>query len=172
MSPHRIAPHRIAIAALVAAAAVGGALACGWSQVRQTGAASNLRALAGILAIAAAAAMLDPHRAFPGWWAALPVAGAVLLLSAPKAWGCRHLLSSPPLVWVGLISYPLYLWHWPLLVFFAIIKFAPLTLLEYKTTVPATWVSRAMSFFQPTSRLAARSGPRFGFGVAVPKRVL
>jgi hypothetical protein len=34
------------------------------------------------------------------------------------------------MVWVGLISYPLYLWHWPLLVFFSIVKFKDLTLLE------------------------------------------
>jgi hypothetical protein len=33
-------------------------------------------------------------------------------------------------VWIGLISYPLYLWHWPLLVFSAIIKFGPLSLAE------------------------------------------
>ena len=37
---------------------------------------------------------------------------------------------NPPLVWIGLISYPLYLWHWPLLVFGETIKFRPLTLLE------------------------------------------
>ena len=79
--------------------------------------------------------MLDTKSAFPGWWAVLPVAGAALLLSAPAAWFCRALLASPPLVWIGLISYPLYLWHWPLLVFSAIIKFGPLTLLERELIV-------------------------------------
>ena len=80
--------------------------------------------------IAAAAILLDSHSAFPGWWAILPVAGTALLVSAPGAWICRVVLASPPAVWIGLISYPLYLWHWPLLVFGAAIKFAPLTLLE------------------------------------------
>jgi peptidoglycan/LPS O-acetylase OafA/YrhL len=108
----------------------GAALACSWSRVSQTGPASNWRAGVGLVLIAVAAIVLDTKSAFPGWWAAMPVAGAVLLLSAPAAWGCRHLLASAPLVRIGLISYPLYLWHWPLLVFFAIIKFAPLTLLE------------------------------------------
>jgi hypothetical protein len=82
------------------------------------------------LLVVAAAVVLDTSRAFPGWWAVLPVLGSALLLSAPHAWGCRHVLANPVMVWIGLISYPLYLWHWPLLVFFALIKFAPLTLLE------------------------------------------
>ena len=38
---------------------------------------------------------------FPGWWALLPVTGGALLLSAPAAWGARHLLVSPPWVWIG-----------------------------------------------------------------------
>jgi peptidoglycan/LPS O-acetylase OafA/YrhL len=108
----------------------GAALACAWSRLSQDVAASNWRAGAGIVLIAIAAAVLDTHSAFPGWWALLPVAGAALLLSAPGAGACRHWLASPPMVWIGQISYPLYLWHWPLLVFFAIIKFEPLTLVE------------------------------------------
>ncbi len=113
----------------------GAALSCCWNQVSQSSRASNLRATAGLLLIAVAAGVLDTNRAFPGWWAVLPVAGAALLLSAPAAWFCRYLLASPPLVWIGLISYPLYLWHWPLLVFFAIIKFGSLTLLERELTL-------------------------------------
>jgi peptidoglycan/LPS O-acetylase OafA/YrhL len=108
----------------------GAALACGWSQIRHTPVSSNLRAAAGALLIAIAVGALDSRSAFPGWWAALPVAGAALMLSAPTAWGCRQLLASTTMVRIGLISYPLYLWHWPLLVFFGIVKFAPLTLLE------------------------------------------
>jgi peptidoglycan/LPS O-acetylase OafA/YrhL len=108
----------------------GAALACSWNQISQTSRASNWRAAIGLLLIVAASGVLDTKSAFPGWWALLPVAGGALLLSAPAAWGCRHLLASPPLVWIGLISYPLYLWHWPLLVFFGIVKFAPLTLPE------------------------------------------
>jgi len=110
--------------------AAGAALACGWNRIGQSSVASNWRAATGLVLIAAAAGLLDTHRAFPGWWAVLPVAGAALLLSAPAAWGCRHVLASRPLVWIGLISYPLYLWHWPLLVFFGIVKFGPLTLSE------------------------------------------
>lgn len=110
--------------------AAGAALACSWHRLSQASAASNLRASLGLLLIAVAAGVLDSRSAFPGWWAVLPVAGTALLLSAPAAWMCRTLLSSRPMVWIGLISYPLYLWHWPLLVFFAIIKFAPLTLPE------------------------------------------
>jgi hypothetical protein len=116
----------------------GGMLACAWDRIPHGQSASNWRAGLGMLLIVTAVALLDPHRAFPGWWAVLPVTGAALLLSAPSAWGLRHLLASPPMVRIGLISYPLYLWHWPLLVFAAIIKFAPLTLLESELVVLAS----------------------------------
>jgi peptidoglycan/LPS O-acetylase OafA/YrhL len=61
---------------------------------------------------------IHPERRFPGWWALLPTLGTVLLIAAgPRAWFNRHVLASRPFVWIGLISYPLYLWHWPLLSF-------------------------------------------------------
>jgi peptidoglycan/LPS O-acetylase OafA/YrhL len=55
---------------------------------------------------------------FPGWFALLPVIGASLIISSnPNSWINRVFLSHPFLVGLGLISYPLYLWHWPLLSF-------------------------------------------------------
>ncbi len=108
----------------------GALLALGWSQTGKPTVASDWRAFAGFALIALAVGLYDSHSQFPGWRAALPVVGSALLLSAPAAWLNRSLLASRPMVWIGLISYPLYLWHWPLLVFFALIKFSPLTLLE------------------------------------------
>lgn len=108
----------------------GAALACGWINVDHGSRASDRRAWCGVALIAAAVALLDSQRAFPGWWALLPVTGTALLLSSPAAWVNRVVLARSPLIWIGLISYPLYLWHWPLLVFGAMIKFNPLTLLE------------------------------------------
>ncbi|NER61105.1 acyltransferase [Pseudomonas sp. MAFF212428] len=60
---------------------------------------------------------------FPGKWALVPVLGAVLIIAAgPDAWFNRRVLSNKLAVWFGLISFPLYLWHWPLLSFARIIE--------------------------------------------------
>lgn len=59
---------------------------------------------------------ITPEVAFPGIWAVLPVAGSVLIIFAgPQAWLNRTVLANRLMVWFGLISFPLYLWHWPLL---------------------------------------------------------
>ncbi len=58
---------------------------------------------------------IRPGPRFPGFAALLPVLGTVLLIAAgPASWLGRRLLSWRPLVWIGLVSYPLYLWHWTL----------------------------------------------------------
>jgi len=58
---------------------------------------------------------LNDRLPFPGLYALPPCLGAALLLLTADGWGNR-LISAPPLVWTGDISYSLYLWHWPLLV--------------------------------------------------------
>jgi peptidoglycan/LPS O-acetylase OafA/YrhL len=78
----------------------------------------NMQSLAGALLIGLALAFIRPHSGFPGFWALLPTFGTFLLLSAGEnAWFNRRVLSTSPMVWCGLISYPLYLWHWPFLSF-------------------------------------------------------
>ena len=60
---------------------------------------------------------------FPGWWALLPTLGAALIvMSNTTSWVNRVALSHPFLVWFGIISYPLYLWHWPLLAYVRILE--------------------------------------------------
>jgi peptidoglycan/LPS O-acetylase OafA/YrhL len=79
---------------------------------------SNMTSAGGALLIAGALWILDRQKAFPGWWALLPTIGAFLIISAgPNAWLNSRVLARRTIVGVGLISYPLYLWHWPLLSF-------------------------------------------------------
>jgi len=59
---------------------------------------------------------------FPGWLVLLPVIGSALVISAgPHAFINKTILSNKIIVYFGLLSYPLYLWHWPLLSFSRII---------------------------------------------------
>lgn len=84
---------------------------------------ANALSVAGILLVFVAIFQLDKHSIFPGWLALLPTVGAVLVIAAGNsAWLNRYILGSRPVVLVGLISYPLYLWHWPLLSFARIIE--------------------------------------------------
>lgn len=74
--------------------------------------------LLGTAALAGALLTVTPRSAFPGWIALLPVLGTVLVIAAgPRAWPNRHLYAARPMVAIGLISYPLYLWHWPLIAY-------------------------------------------------------
>ena len=79
----------------------------------------NWVSAAGLLLILSCLFILDPESAFPGWWALLPTVGAFLVMTAgPDAWVNRKILGNHSMVWIGLISYPLYLWHWPALFLF------------------------------------------------------
>lgn len=71
--------------------------------------------IAGAGLIALALLLHTPITPFPGWFAALPVAGAALLILAGPATPTGRLMSLAPMRWIGWISYPLYLVHWPVL---------------------------------------------------------
>ncbi|MEA1677219.1 acyltransferase family protein [Nitrospirillum sp. BR 11163] len=84
--------------------------------------ARNILSIVGILLVVAGFLVIDGGRKFPGWWAVMPVAGTFLMIFAgPGAWLNRMVLGRRLMVWFGTISFPLYLWHWPLLVFARIV---------------------------------------------------
>ena len=92
---------------------------------------SRFLVFVGVATISWATFMFSPVSKFPGFIALLPVAGAALLiLFGRQSKVCNDLLSSKKLVYIGDISYSLYLWHWPLIVFARAVwpgtSFAPL----------------------------------------------
>jgi peptidoglycan/LPS O-acetylase OafA/YrhL len=67
--------------------------------------------------------VLNSGQPYPGWRALLPVCGSLLVIGAgPSSWMNRCILSFRPVVLVGLVSYPLYLFHWPLLSFLHLVR--------------------------------------------------
>lgn len=74
---------------------------------------------AGLGAVLLAVFTFDRGTVFPGWAALLPVLGATALIwsgGQGSTWA-GQLLSARVFVWIGLLSYSLYLWHWPVYVY-------------------------------------------------------
>lgn len=92
------------------------ASADGFSRLHSGG--RNLCSLSGLACLLIAAFELSPDWFFPTPTALLPAVGTNLLIAAgPETWIARRILSFRPLRLLGLISYPLYLWHWPLIAY-------------------------------------------------------
>jgi peptidoglycan/LPS O-acetylase OafA/YrhL len=112
-----------------------------WQLGRETGAA------AGLLLIGFGVFAFDQHTPFPGLAALAPCLGTALVIHAGSAGETvvGRLLAARPVVFVGKMSYSLYLWHWPALVFARHLKQAPLELWETLALVAGAflfaWVS-------------------------------
>jgi peptidoglycan/LPS O-acetylase OafA/YrhL len=97
-------------------------LSFGDKQIKDGKTLANFISFFGLFALAYGFWQINDGLSFPGYWALMPVAGTVLIISAgPMAWVNRIILSSKVAVWFGLISFPLYLWHWPIFSFGRII---------------------------------------------------
>ena len=151
---------------------------------------NDLFAIGGIVAIAISLFLINTQTPFPGWAAAIPVAGTVLLLRSEGSLLNRLVLSNAAAVNVGIISYPLYLWHWPLLVFAEFIKFKKLTDLERGLVIALAFllawltykfVERPIRFGRArfekpllacmTMFAAAALIPALGYGPSLPDRI-
>ena len=128
--------------------------------VREIGAA------VGITLIAIAVGVLDGGRLFPGLWALLPTVGTFAIIAAgPTTWLSRNILAQSWIVWVGLISYPLYLWHWPLLSFARIVQGETPAVPIRVVAVVASVVMAALTYHVIEKPI--RHGPRRRFTIPV-----
>lgn len=136
--------------------------------------AANILSIAGAVLLALSIyGFVDPS-SFPGWLALLPTLGAAFIIAAGRPAAVNRVLSHRVLQGIGTISYPLYLWHWPLLSFATIMLgdlsvavraglLASSVVLSY-----ATWrfVERPIRFgaSRPVGRIAALCGALFVMG--------
>jgi peptidoglycan/LPS O-acetylase OafA/YrhL len=134
--------------------------------VPASAAASSVYAFIGFGLLVVALATITPARAFPGWWALLPVLATCFILAAGSgAWFNRVVLSNRAMVGIGLISYPLYLWHWPLLVFARLAEYNgtppwPIRLAAVALSMLLAWltyraIERPLRFGRPASARVA-----------------
>jgi peptidoglycan/LPS O-acetylase OafA/YrhL len=94
----------------------------------------------GFIALLVASFSFSDRTAFPGTNALLPVLGTALLIATIAAWPpiLNDLSNNRLSQWLGKISYPLYLWHWPALVIPSTALGRPLTLLERTACIIVT----------------------------------
>ena len=115
--------------------------------------------LLGLCLFAAGAVWLSPSQPFPGLSALVPVTGAVLLIWPRSQSTVSALLASAPLRSTGKISYSLYLWHWPILVFFRHYAGTAMpTAVESTVLIAAAWLAAYLSWRfveEPVRRLRA-----------------
>jgi peptidoglycan/LPS O-acetylase OafA/YrhL len=82
--------------------------------------------ITGLAAIILSFVFIENNKSFPGFMPLFPALGTALLLCFGASYGVVHaILSFAPIVYIGKISYSLYLWHWPILVYSKSLSLAP-----------------------------------------------
>jgi peptidoglycan/LPS O-acetylase OafA/YrhL len=123
--------------------------------------------VAGIVLIVVALFAFNPHTPFPGWAALLPTVGALCLLAtAGNTWFQRRVMGHPAIVFIGLISYPLYLWHWPLLSFATILQSEAPSLTVRIVAVALSVALAALTYLLVELPIRRQRRPRVALGLA------
>jgi peptidoglycan/LPS O-acetylase OafA/YrhL len=131
-------------------------------RIRMPAVLSQLAGLAGLALIAAPIFVLTSRSPFPGPAALPSVLGTALLIAVPESSINRTLLSLPPMVFIGKISYSLYLWHWPMLAFLRLATGGPLSPIAASLAVAASLVAAVLSYYaieQPFRHSTMAPGP-------------
>lgn len=105
--------------------AAGGLLFLFISRIRIPAHLSGILGWAGLAALVSCGLLLDVGGRFPGYIALWPVAAAILVLVAgenPTRFGVEKFLGSKPMRKLGGYSYGLYLWHWPIVAFYYVVR--------------------------------------------------
>ncbi len=128
----------------------------------------------GLLAIAVAVVCFGEKTPFPGYAAVLPCLGAVLIIWAGGTTLVARGLSYAPIVFVGLISYSLYLWHWPLIVFAKLLLVQPFTPFQQLTLIAVatalsipTWRFVETPFRRRSGAMSSRKAVFAGGGLSL-----
>ncbi|NYI80053.1 acyltransferase family protein [Nocardioides panzhihuensis] len=143
---------------------LGALLALGLDRLRPPGPARPVLAWLGLLLVASSGLVLDGAALFPGPWALWPVGGALLVVigsGSAVPWGPQRLLGLRPLRFVADISFPLYLWHWPLLIAWLSWTYATRTTLLAAVVVLSASVVMAWLTHRFVERPVARIGAPF-----------
>jgi peptidoglycan/LPS O-acetylase OafA/YrhL len=144
---------------------LGALLAVGAARRVRSRSADEFLAAASLIVLASAVYLYEPTMRYPGLYALAPCLAAAGLIAAGRARRTLtgRLLSSRPLVFTGLISYSLYLWHVPILTFCTYYNIQPLSAVQCASLLVAVYLTAIASWIlieKPIRRRAVLKSSR------------
>lgn len=128
----------------------------------------------GLSTIVLSALLITKSMEFPGWVALFPVLGTVAIILAGSGGmmppGANRILGNQPMLFLGNISYSLYLWHWPLLVIPQLLAGGPLRLREKAVLAVAAVVLATLTYYfveKPFQALNVDRRKRLTYAIAL-----
>lgn len=150
----------------------GALVALGGARLTLSKGVATFVSLAGLAAIAASFAWLSPDAHFPGLGAMPAVLGTAAIITAGlhQTTLVSQLLALRPMVFVGLISYSLYLWHWPLIALWSYALERPLDAAEAAAVAAASFVLAVLSWRFVERPFRQRHEPHGAHGLTASDR--